>query len=609
MKSIRKTIKLFRFNMSAILFFEMIYKIISLALLLPAIYSLLNYSVICAGVPYLTGVNITKYLKTPSTYCIIFVILMILSIYVLIDISALIYAMEASYREIKTNPIELLFKGTFNALRLINPKNMPVMLYVFFLLPFTDTVFISGSIAGIHIPEMFMRILKQHRQLVDYMVLAYAIISILAMMLVFSLNYYTLYKVKYTEAVKMSKNTVMKHRFKVIAGTLLWNIVITFSLFLLEGALASIIAGVLKNVIGYKELYFAFTNIVNITFWLMYLLFSFLGTPLIFAYICNEFYEIEGDSCYDKFKNAVKHKKDKEDAWITGKRKQIMTTGLVVLSLVLNGVYIYLLASNRVNLRIAYPTRASVTAHRGDSKHAPENTMAAIRLAVENQADIIEIDVRQTLDGEFIIMHDESLYRTTGSDKIVGTVTYDYIKQLDAGSWFSKEYEGERIPTLDAVLAYASENDVFLNIELKPALTDKNYEEGIMELIEKYDYIDKCYLASTDYDLLVNMKKINPDVKTLLIMYMVFGNIGDMSDVDAFSIRNNFVTKELVTNIHKQGKPIYSWTVNSKEKIKKQLLLDVDGIISDNPYNAKDIIYNANDSIITDWLHRLVIEY
>ena len=157
--------------------------------------------------------------------------------------------------------------------------------------------------------------------------------------------------------------------------------------------------------------------------------------------------------------------------------------------------------------------------------------------------------------------------------------------------------------------AYGKENDVFLNIELKPADTDENYEEGVLALIEKYEYIDDCMLASTDYELLKRMKQLNEDVQTLYIMKMAFGNFGDMEYIDAFSVRHNFISKEMVNNVHKNGKLIYAWTINTEESIKKVLLMNVDGVISDNPYEAKEIIYNANNSLITDWFERLVKEY
>ncbi len=92
-------------------------------------------------------------------------------------------------------------------------------------------------------------------------------------------------------------------------------------------------------------------------------------------------------------------------------------------------------------------------------------------------------------------------------------------------------------------------------------------------------------------------------------MTMVYGEIGDMQYVDGFSVRHNYVNKELVQSIHRNDKEIYVWTVNNEKKIKELLLLNVDNIITDNPYETKEIIYSANDTLLTDWLERLVEDY
>ena len=186
---------------------------------------------------------------------------------------------------------------------------------------------------------------------------------------------------------------------------------------------------------------------------------------------------------------------------------------------------------------------------------------------------------------------------------------YDYIKTLDAGSKFSEKYAGEHIPTLEEVVIFAKENDITLNIELKPAKTDKNYVEGVVELLNKNDYLYDCVIGSQDYRVLKKLKSIDPDIETVYIMGFFYGNIEDMDVVDIFSVKHSCVTPMLVNTIHKEGKEIYVWTVDKETEIKPMLLLDVDNIITNNPYNTKDIIKNANDTMITDWFDRLIEEY
>ena len=316
------------------------------------------------------------------------------------------------------------------------------------------------------------------------------------------------------------------------------------------------------------------------------------------------------DEAYrEAVKKAEKRAGKKKSKEITKWKNRLVIVVIIIVGIIMDMSFIQLTKSNRVMLKVAYSTRADVTAHRGDSKNAPENTMAAFEMAVENQADYLEIDVRQTKDGEYIIMHDESLYRTTGIRKKVGEVDYDYIKTLDAGSKFSEKYAGEHIPTLEEVVIFAKENDITLNIELKPAKTDKNYVEGVVELLNKNDYLYDCVIGSQDYRVLKKLKSIDPDIETVYIMGFFYGNIEDMDVVDIFSVKHSCVTPMLVNTIHKEGKEIYVWTVDKETEIKPMLLLDVDNIITNNPYNTKDIIKNANDTMITDWFDRLIEEY
>lgn len=610
MKKLRESLKLLKYNFASVILFEIIYKLLSLAVLAPILYSILNYSVKLAGLGYLSGRTVGTYFRAPSTYLLFICILLIVSVYFLINISGLIYAMEASHRQEKTHALILLLKGLGNAVRIVNPKNMGVSLYVLFVLPFTYTVMITGSVVGMKMPEFFRRFLQQHHVVLAIVLVLYLIFCVVSMRRIYSLNYYTLYKLNYKDSVIMGKKIIRKRTIRIFFGILLFNLLLTGILFLLEGTLTSLIARILRNVIPYKRLDFLLTVLIQVVFVVLYLIFSVIATPIIYSYICCWFYELEGDATYTEYSEVKKRRRKKElTPEQQKKQNQKITLAMLCIGLLLNGTYIYLSMSNRVNLKIMYPTRAQVTAHRGDSFHAPENTMAAFALAVENQADIIELDVRQTADGVYIIMHDESMKRTTGVDVRVGDVDYAYVAGLDAGSIFSEAYAGESIPTLEETLEFAVNNDVFLNIELKPADTDQNYVEGILELLERYDYIDRCVVASADYDMIKSVKQMNSDIRTVYIMNMAFGNFGDMEYVDIFSIKHSYISANMVRNIHKNGKAVYAWTVNEKEEIKNLLLMDVDSIITDNPYDTKEIIFNANDTLLSDWLTRLVEEY
>ena len=117
-------------------------------------------------------------------------------------------------------------------------------------------------------------------------------------------------------------------------------------------------------------------------------------------------------------------------------------------------------------------SRIILAAHRGDKFNCPENTMAAFRKAVECGVDMIETDIRETSDGELVLIHDRSALRTAGVDRNIDEMTLDEVRALDAGSIFSEKYRGEKIPTVKEFIAFIKETQVLVNWELKVYPTD-----------------------------------------------------------------------------------------------------------------------------------------
>lgn len=613
MGRLKQAVKMLKYNLSSIVFFEIVYRVLSLALLTPALYGLLNVSMNIAGISYLSSATIHRYLRSPATYAALFLMLIVAAFFLLINLAGIIYTMEASVRREKINPMDILLHGVANACRSLVPRNLQTLVYVLFVLPFTYSLTFSGTLLGLKLPEFVMHFLKNYKFGLMGVLAIYLVLCLTFFRQIFTLNYFVLYKVNYKQASRMSRQA-MKHRtLLMMLGVIGMNLLIAVLAMLLEGAFAAGVSKAVLKLLPAKWIVKAVDASFRAASVLLYVLIAVIATPLIHAFICVHFYEREGDVEYAEFKQLhVNKMQEREEKILLGqskKRQRTFLASIVALGLIMNGCYIYLSANHYMSFRIAYPTNASVTAHRGDDSAAPENTMPAFEKAVEAGADIIELDVRQTKDGVYVIMHDESLNRTANVMRKVGEVDYDYISKLDVGSYFDRSYDGTKIPTLEDVLLFAQENDVFLNIELKPADTDQNYVQGIVELLHKYDYVKHCIVASQSTSALREAKALDPNIQTYYIMTMAFGDFADMKDIDGFSIKHTYISNNMVSRIHAKGKKVYAWTVNYEEDIKDLLLLDVDGIITDKPSYTKEVISNANDSIIEDWMKRLIYQY
>lgn len=229
-----------------------------------------------------------------------------------------------------------------------------------------------------------------------------------------------------------------------------------------------------------------------------------------------------------------------------------------------------------------------ITAHRGASGEAPENTLAAIGLAVEQGADYAEIDVRLTADGIPVLLHDEALFRTTGVLKDVDRVTYAELSTYDAGIRYAEEFAGQRVPSLREVFEEYG-GDIGFNIELKTK-QDKTLAYAVVRLIEEYGLEESCIITSMSYPQLQWVKECNGELKTGHILSAVYGDFYENEAADFFSIRSDYVTEQVVEKAHSGGKEIHVWTVNRENELKRMKAIGVDNIITNTPAYAREVV-------------------
>lgn len=240
-----------------------------------------------------------------------------------------------------------------------------------------------------------------------------------------------------------------------------------------------------------------------------------------------------------------------------------------------------------------------ITAHRGYSSLAPENTIPSIQEAINAMSDYVEIDVQETKDGVVVLLHDSNLKRTTGVNKNIWNVTYEELQAYNAAKNFKGSFEVERIPTLEEVLLLC-QNQIFLNIEIKITNHEQQLVEEVVRLIEDYDMEEQCVISSTNYNALTRVKNINESIKTGYIMTLAYGYFYNKENVDFFSVKSSFITQDMVKLSHSAGKEIHAWTVNDISEIRRMKQIGVDNIITDYPILVREVIYE--DETTTSFL-------
>lgn len=246
----------------------------------------------------------------------------------------------------------------------------------------------------------------------------------------------------------------------------------------------------------------------------------------------------------------------------------------------------------------------SVAAHRGSSRAAPENTLAAIERAVEDGADFAEIDVQETADGEIVVIHDTDLRRIAGLEGKIWEVTYEEIRHLDAGSWFSPDFAGERIPTLDEAIALA-DGRIGLNIEIKLTGHERGLVQGVARLIEESGFETQCIVTSMNRPVLAEVRRLNPRLKIGYIVYEMMGDIARV-DADAVMLKASKITPLGVLALHDAGMEVHAWTVNDPLRMSYLIDRGVDGILTDYPGTLREVLRQR--AALTD-IQRLVLRF
>ena len=233
--------------------------------------------------------------------------------------------------------------------------------------------------------------------------------------------------------------------------------------------------------------------------------------------------------------------------------------------------------------------RFIITAHRGASAAAPENTLIAYKKAIEMGADYAELDVRQTKDGVIMLMHDKTVHRTTGVKGFVWDFTLEELRQMEAGSWFGEEFRGEPIPTLEEVIRLVK-GRMKLNIEIKISEHEPGIAQRVVNIVRSEDFSQNCMITSFDMETVKTFKAIAPDLKTGFIFDKEYRSDVFEGTWDVLSCNHELVDAGFVKLAKESGKKIYVWTVNEREEMLRLIGLRVDGIITDMPDLLKSVL-------------------
>ena len=243
--------------------------------------------------------------------------------------------------------------------------------------------------------------------------------------------------------------------------------------------------------------------------------------------------------------------------------------------------------------RVKKDAEAQIIAHRGAAAKAPENTMASVKRAIEDGADWIEIDVQESRDGEVIVVHDSDFMKPSNVSTKVWDVTATDLADIDIGSWFDPAFSEERVPRLEDVLLAARDKANVL-IELKYYGHDEDLERRVAKIVEDAGMTDQIATMSLKYPAVQKMLTLRPDWEAGVLAATSIGDLSGL-DGDFLALNQARINPLMVERANAAGKDVYAWTVNDPVTIVRMLWLGVNGLITDDPALARQVVEKYNE--------------
>lgn len=583
MKTLAKeTLQIVKLNWKNVLLFELLYRIITFPFFVRLISRGLTLALKLAGYSYLTAGNIGLFLLRPWTLLTILVIGGIGTMLLTLEIAGLISAFEGAAYGQKPGPLQIFWGGMQKLTEEIKRKNVKLGLLLLVDCFLINLFLLFRTTTHVKPLNFVMNELARNPAFRLLGIVILVICALVAIPGMFGSFGCMIEQKSFRDSMERSRVLLKNHRVKAVGLLLTYHVGAVF-LIISAYFLSVLAAAIFVVLFTEKNLAMAVLLLVSDKLELILLFFGGIILMVVNFGALSVLYYQYGNRKYHEsrwdFSDPSKG---------MGKKKRAKAVLLAVTAISL--FYIFDLVQNGLTLSDEILTEIQITAHRGSSRTAPENTMSALHAAIEELADYGEIDVQLSSDGTVVLAHDASLQRVAGINRGVGTMTYEELQTLDVGSWFSTEYAGERIPTLEEVMTECK-GRLNLNIELKNIGKNKELAQKVVELIQVHEMEAQCVVTSTNLNYLKEVREVNPQLRTGYIISAAYGNFYSSDAIDFISIRSSFVNEELVKNVHAQGKGVHAWTVNSKSEMERLRYLGVDNLITDYPVLAREILY------------------
>lgn len=587
-QSLRETGQIIRVNSGSILLFELVYRMLNLPLFFQMSEAMVRLAVQASGYSYVTVNNLWGFLGKPVTILVLAVMLVMLLLEVMLEIGCLVTAFQAAALSRKIHALAIFTGGISKTAAEIRRGNFKW--------------FLVAAVHGCLIHLFFFYRLLCHVKPVKFILPGLLaedwgrllLAAVLVMFVVLSIpTAFTAFgcmveQRSFRDSVKRSQDLLQGNGPQTVFILVLCNGLVILAGIVLYLAAVFLVAVLAVRFIDRRmELALLLAARDRIEFALIYaasiaaMVVNYGTLTVLYVRYCRK----RGESVpWDPVLFEME----------TARRGRLLTRrnmlGILSLITAVSIAAVFDASRNGSGLADDILYEVQITAHRGSSASAPENTLAALEAAVDDLADFAEIDVQETADGKLVLFHDRTLKRITGENRSLAGMTWEEVSRIDAGAWFSEAFAGTAVPTLEEAIETAR-GRLRLNIEIKNMGASSDLPEKVAALLEEQDFIHQCVVTSTSLDYLRRVKEAVPELYTGYIASAAYGSYYQDEAVDFVSMLSSSVNGRLVEAVHECGKEIHVWTVNQKSELERMKLLGVDNVITDHPLLAREVLY------------------
>ncbi|REK74195.1 glycerophosphoryl diester phosphodiesterase membrane domain-containing protein [Paenibacillus paeoniae] len=600
-KQITDVFRILAFSYREILVFELLYKTLTLFVFIPAISSIFRGFLRLGGFAGATNYELLQFAMSKYGLICMLILIPIATVLIFLEFSVLIILSYYGQKRQRIGLVPAFLQSLSYLPSLFKYGFLGMAIYLLLFLPL-GAGFGATLLPSLDIPNFITG------ELVKTSGGTLLLIGVLGVMLFFNIRWTFLLQIVVIEGVssfrKAAKKSaaLLKKRYIRIVVVML-SVLLLYLLFVI--LLMVIIVGAVGLLYFLWEQQTVFAGVVRVVALKSLILSFYLATlffmPLYLTTI-TRLYMVKANP--DHAVLQLPEPKNQEERTFKNQNQGMLQRhkkGLIVLGSVTVFAVIIAVLPIIGEEQIA-DHKAEIMAHRGYISKGPENTIEAIQGAIEAGADYVEIDVLETKDGDLAVIHDTNLKRLTGVQAQVYDLTMDELRRLEVKQG---NFTG-RISSLAEVMDMAR-GKIKLNIEIKTHGMEKNLVDTFIRIVQDNYFENDCIVQSLDYEIVQQVKSAAPELQ---VGYIVFAGVPDMERIRAdFVVMEEYMVKQSVIDSAKRHhKPIYVWTVNNKDNMRRFFSMGVDGIITDYPEDAFSIeeeLRTGPLSALTHWLMNL----